>query len=101
MGLQFYPRQNPFPVERNWQHMTCGFASLERAALRKISFEVRSIHFQAIDVPGRPKFDNHPIVTRTTSSLCLPAVAHVHGTTGHDQVMPVAEKHITAGKHQT
>src|SRR5689334_1284983 len=49
---------------------------------------------------GTPEFDGGPIMTWTTTPFRFPAVAHVCRATGHDQVVPVAEEHVAAGKYE-
>src|SRR5438105_4149507 len=46
------------------------------------------------------KLDDDPIVSGTAASFRLPTVAHICRATGHDQIVPMAKKHITARKHE-
>ena len=52
-----------------------------------------------LDPPHRPRgaeADDRPVIARPAPALRFPAVAHVRGVAGHDQVVPRAEEHVAA-----
>src|SRR5688572_14220725 len=71
----------------------------ERTALGKVSFEVGRINLEPAQLSWPTKFDDGPIMTRSPAAFSFPAVTHIYCAARHDQVMPVPEKHIAAGKH--
>src|SRR5687768_16061462 len=101
VGLQFRAWQNRFPGHVSFTQIFLrqirGVNSLKRTTLGKIAFEVSGINFELTDLPRRAEFDDRPIVTRAAAALGFPTITHVGCATGHDQIVSMTKKHITAG----
>ena len=61
---------------------------------------MRRIDFDAPDVAGASQFDDAPVEPCAAPALGFPAVAHVLRLSGHDQIVPVPEKHIARLQHR-
>src|SRR5215213_558818 len=72
-------------------------ADFERTALGEVTLEVRGVHFDAAYVSARAELYHAPVVAGAASSFSLPAVAHVGGAAGHDEVVTVAEELVARG----
>src|SRR2546421_6191674 len=98
--LQLGAREHRLPGEsrilQSFHWHIRGAATFKRATLRKISFEPGRVDFQTPNSSRRAKFDDGPVVAGPAPPFCFPTVAHVHGPSWHDQVMPMSEKHVAA-----
>src|SRR6478672_7183125 len=101
MCLQLSSGQDAGPACGQISQILSGFsvckAALERTALGKIAFEIRSVNFNVLDDPWLAQFYDHPIMARSTSPFGFPPVAHVDRSAGHYQVVTMTEKHVAAG----
>ena len=75
-------------------------ADFERAALRGVALEVVGVDLDPLDRPAGRQPNDGPVVPGTTTTLGLPAIAHVGGAARQDEVVPVAEEHVAAPDDQ-
>ena len=59
---------------------------LDGTTVGEVSFEVIRIDFDAADIPWNAQLQDDPVIARATATLGFPAVAHVFGAAGHEQV---------------
>ena len=76
-----------------------GVAGVDRATIRVVAFEVIGVDHDLLDVPAPAELDDRPVVSRPAAAPGLPAVAHVRGAAGHDQVLLRAEEHVARRHH--
>ena len=51
-------------------------------------------------LPRSAELDDYPIVAWTTATFCFPAITHVRGASGHDQVVTMTEEHVAAREYE-
>src|SRR5690349_4953457 len=56
------------------------------------------VDFDFPNAPGSAQFHDDPVISRTAPPFRFPAVSHILRTTGHDQVVHRAEKHVATGE---
>ena len=88
-------------IERVGRARRTGIGALEHAAAGRVPFEVVGIELHALDRCAACEAHDRPLVSRSAAALRLPAVAHVGGPAGLDEVLPVAVPHVTALGHES
>src|SRR5204862_7293741 len=104
MRLQPGAGQDTVPLHRQVsQTIGRGINSMrgfEGTAFRIVSFKIGSINFKSFDMSWSTKFDNHPVVSWSATSLRFPTVTHVYRAPRHYQIMAMTKKHVATGEHQ-
>ena len=106
MRLERHPRQQIPPqcwtVERfQQQGLVLDLRQRNTAGGRRVALEVPRIHLDPPDRPRCGEADDRPVVSRSAPPPGLPAVAHVRGVAGHDQVVPRSKEHVAARDDET
>src|SRR5262249_34970777 len=100
VGLQLRAGEERLPLKlrvlESFDRHIDGVTAFQRAALRKIALEPRSIDFQPANMTGLPEPDDGPIMAGPAPSLGFPAVTHVSGASRHDQIVTMTEEHVAA-----
>src|SRR5438093_9073870 len=73
-----------------------GQRALQAACARRVALEVARVDLHAANGAGGAETNDGPVVARATPPLRFPAVAHVRGVAGHDQVVARTEEHVAA-----
>jgi hypothetical protein len=60
---------------------------------------VVGVHLDEAERALHAELEQRPVVAGAAAALGLPALAHVHGAAGHDQVVAHAEEHVAAREH--
>src|SRR5260221_6929278 len=75
-------------------------AAFEGGALRVASLEMVRVDLDPVEDSGGAEPQDEPIMSRTAPPTRLPAVAHVRGAAGHDQVVLGAEVHVAGAEDE-
>src|SRR5690606_24764376 len=70
----------------------------QRAALGVVAVEVAGVDLDQADGAGGGEGEQDPVVAGSALAAGLPAVAHVRGAAGGDQVVHRREEHVAAGE---
>ena len=69
-------------------------AYLDHACTGCVALVVIGVQLHTLDGAGTAQTYDRPVVARAPPALRFPSVAHVRGSAGQDEVLPMAEEHV-------
>src|SRR5438034_696038 len=76
-------------------------AALDAARRRRIALEMIRVELRAYDRAASREANDRPVVSGASAPFRLPAVSHMRGAAGQDEVLSMAEEHVAANDHVT